>query len=83
MFNILFINACILIAIISIVFQVYHNQKKYFINHTLLSKIILGIGSNNSYNNPDHFSFDTDYCLFFDLFLLQRIKTSLDITIFI
>jgi diguanylate cyclase len=43
MLNILFVNACILIAIISIVFQVYHNHKKYFINHTLLSKIILGI----------------------------------------
>lgn len=61
MFNILFINACILIAIISIVFQVYHNQKKYFINHTLLSKIILGIVGGltgivlmvNSYNVSD------------------------------
>lgn len=43
MLNTLFINACILIAIISMVFQIYHNQKKYFINHPLLSKIILGI----------------------------------------
>lgn len=27
MLNILFVNACILIAIISMVFQAYHNQK--------------------------------------------------------
>lgn len=61
MFNILFVNACILIAIISVLFQVYHNQKKYFINHSLLSKIILGIVGGltgivlmvNSYNVSD------------------------------
>lgn len=43
MLNALLINACILIAIISMVFHVYHNQKKYFISHSIPSKIVLGI----------------------------------------
>lgn len=61
MLNILFVNACMLIAIISMVFQAYYNQKKFFISHSLLSKIILGIVGGltgivlmvNSYNVSD------------------------------
>lgn len=66
MFNTLFVNACILITMISLVFHVYHNQKKFFINHSLLTKIVLGIVGGltgiilmiNSYNVSDLFIVD-------------------------
>lgn len=66
MFNILFVNACILIAMISLAFQVYHNQKKFFVSHSLFTKIILGIVGGltgiilmiNSYNVSDLFIVD-------------------------